>query len=225
MSTDSPTLLSARRGALIVSCQADPDSPFRNTEFIRAFARAAVQNGAAALRIEGLDDVRAVRARELVPIIGLVKRRDLDVFITPTEQDVFDLCDAGADIVAFDATRRPRQASVQKLVAACHARGRRAMADVSDLDEGLAAHEAGADLVGTTLSGYTPYSRPPAGPDFTLIRELAGQGVLTVAEGHVRTPAQARQAIDCGAHAVVVGSAITRPDVITRWYHDALQEA
>lgn len=216
------TRLNELEHQLIVSCQASPDSPFRHTDIICAFARAAVQNGAAALRIESLDDIRAVRAREQVLLIGLVKRRDLEVFITPTEQDVTDVCLAGADIVAFDATQRPRQSTVRRLVEVCHAQGKWAMADISTLEEGQAAWQAGADLVGTTLSGYTPYSRMGNGPDFALIRGLAEAGITTVAEGHITSPSQARQALDCGAFAVVVGSAITRPDVITRWYAQAL---
>nr|WP_245557606.1 hypothetical protein [Deinococcus peraridilitoris] len=103
--------IDALEGSLIVSCQAEADSPFRSTEFICAFARAAVAQGARALRLEGLADVRAVRAREQVPIIGIVKRRVREVFITPTVQDAHDLCDAGADIVAFDATHRARAVS------------------------------------------------------------------------------------------------------------------
>lgn len=218
-------LLNHLRQQLIVSCQASPGSPFRRTDFICAFAQAATASGARALRIESLEDVRAVRAQESVPIIGLIKHPSREVFITPDLKDIHALAEAGADVIAFDATARPRPFPVGDMVAACHDLGKLAMADISTAEEGLAASEAGADLVGTTLSGYTPYSRPgTGGPDLELIRVLAGQGVPTIAEGNIRTPLHARQALKSGAFAVVVGSAITRPEDVTRWFLEEMRE-
>lgn len=224
------TLLDQLRHQLVVSCQASPGSPFRETAIICAFAKAATQGGAAGLRIESLADVQAVRRQETVPIIGLIKRLGREVFITPELDDVRQLAAAGSNIVAFDATQRSRPASVPDLVAACHDHGVLAMADVSTAEEAFAARLAGADLVGTTLNGYTPYTRrgdglERTGPDLELVRELSAAGVTVVAEGGIRTPEQARAALEAGAFAVVVGSAITRPDDVTRWFAQEIRYA
>lgn len=217
-----PDLLDRLRGQLIVSCQAGPGSPFRDPMFIRAFARAAVLGRAAALRIEGLDDIQAVRRSEQVPIIGLIKRWGRDIYITPEVPDALAVHAAGAELVAFDATLRSRPVPVADLVRAVHAAGGLALADIASVADAAAALEAGADLVGTTLSGYTPDSPHPDGPDLDLIRDLVRAGIHPVAEGRYRTPDEARAALDLGAHAVVVGSAITRPEVVPGWFTRAL---
>jgi len=213
-------------GSLIVSCQADAGSPFHAPEFIRAFAEAAEQGGARGLRLEGARKIAAVRPHTKLPIIGLVKRRGAgEVYITPELSDVAAVDEAGADIVAFDATLRERPVPVEELVAEVHARGRLALADISTVEEAEVALEAGADLVSTTLSGYTPYSPRLEGPDLGLISDLAALGIRPLAEGRIRTPAEAREALARGAYAVVVGSAITRPEVITGWFAAALAPA
>ena len=214
------------KNSLIVSCQADPGSPFAKPEFICAFAEAAVRGGAVALRLEGVANTEAVRTEQSVPIIGLIKKRHGefgDIYITPTQQDVHALSEAGADIIAFDATLRERPVSVQNLVETCHSLGRIALADISTVAEAEAALAAGADLISTTLSGYTPYSPQIAGPDFELIKALAAKGLQPLAEGRIRTAQEAKQALLHGAHAVVVGSAITRPQTITSWFSEALK--
>ena len=190
---------------------------------VAGFALAALDGGAAGLRIESVDDVRAVRAVTAAPIIGLVKR-DLDdspVRITPYLSDVEALADAGADIIAFDATRRPRPASVPGLVAAIHDRGLPAMADCALLEDAVQALEAGADVVGTTLSGYLGGPEPDD-PDLPLISAMSRLTPMVIAEGRIRTPEQAAKAMGQGAHAVVVGSAITRPEHATAWFVAAL---
>lgn len=214
------------QGSLIVSCQADPSSPFHAPEFIVAFARAALLGGAQGLRLESIAHLRAVRPSVDAPIIGLIKRRSPSyaVYITPEPADVRACAEAGADVVAFDATLRERPASVAALVAAAHEAGALALADVSTVAEAEAALEAGADLVSTTLSGYTPYSPQLPGPDLDLISDLAARGIHPLAEGRIRTPAEARAALQRGAYAVVVGSAITRPEVVTGWFRDALEQ-
>ena len=190
-----------------------------------ALALAAEAGGAAGLRIAGFDDVAAVRARTRLPIIGLVKRETpgTPVTITPSVADVIRLAEAGADIIAFDATRRERPARVADLCAAAHAHGCAAMADVSTQAEAEAAIEAGADIAGTTLAGYTADSPQAETPDFALMRALAAARLPYAAEGRIWTPAEARQALDLGALFVVVGSAITRPDDITRRFVRALE--
>jgi N-acetylmannosamine-6-phosphate 2-epimerase/N-acetylmannosamine kinase len=214
------------RHGLVVSCQPVPGGPMDNPASVVAFALAAVAAGARALRIESLDYVREVRAATTVPIIGIVKqdREDSPVRITPTVALAEALCDAGADIVAFDATRRTRPAPVRDLVAAVKARGRLAMADCSDLEDARAALAAGADIVGTTLSGYTGGAVPEA-PDLALIAALRQLTPNVVAEGRLNSPALAAEAIRRGALCVVVGSAITRTEHVTAWFKAAVDAA
>ena len=213
------------RGDLIVSCQADDASPFAAPEFIRALALAAVQGGARGLRLEGAANIRAVRGVTELPIIGLIKRRSVfePIYITPERSDVAAIADAGADIVAFDATLRERPVAVAELVRETHARGLVALADIATVDDAEHAIKAGAELVSTTLSGYTDSSPQQAGPDLELIAALAARGIHPLAEGRIRTPDEAAEALRRGAHAVVVGGAITRPDLLTARFAGALR--
>ena len=216
-------LLESLRGRLVVSCQPVPHGPLDTTPFVVGFALAAVAGGATGVRIEGVRNVAAVRAASDCPIIGLVKRAEpgSDIVITPHPADVAALAEAGADIVAFDATGRRGARPVADMVAAAHARGVIAMADIASAEQARMAIAANADIVGTTLAGYT--SGPvPEEPDFTLIAECAPLGIPVLAEGRIRSPAQAASAIAHGAFAVVVGSAITRVEHITGWFADAL---
>ncbi len=217
-------LLESLRGSLVVSCQANPDSPLRDPYIISRMGLAAVKGGAAALRIQGFEDVEAVRAVTDLPIIGLTKtdRDDTDVYITPTAAEATRLAALGCEIVALDATLRPRPEPLAELFAAVHAAGALVMADISTLEEARNASALGADIVGTTLAGYTPQSRALHTPDWVLMDELRGADLPFIAEGRLNSPAEARQAMERGAHAVVVGSAITRPDVVTRWFAEAL---
>lgn len=207
-------------GKLVVSCQADAGMPLDGESYILALARSVVLGGAAGIRIEGAQNVRAVRAVLPVPIIGIVKDRrpDSPVYITSRTKEVDALADAGADIIAFDATDRPRPETVAALCQAVHARGLAAMADISTLAEAETALAAGAEVVGTTLAGYTDHSRQLDGPDFALMQDLAKRDLPFVAEGKIWTPQEACRAFEIGAQFVVVGSAITRPDVITRYF-------
>ena len=218
------TALERLRGRLIVSCQANPDSPLRDTYIITRLALAAIKGGADALRIQSFDDVQAVRAVTELPIIGLTKtdREDTDVYITPTSAEAVRLAELGADIVALDATLRPRPEPLREMFAAVHAAGAQVMADISTLEEAQAAYDLGADIVGTTLAGYTPHSRQLCGPDWELLAELKAAGLPFIAEGRLNSPAEAKKALELGAYAVVVGSAITRPDVITSWFREAV---
>lgn len=217
-------VLERLRGRLVVSCQANPESPLRDPYIISRLALAAERGGASGLRVQGFEDVAAVRAVTELPIIGLTKtdREDTEVYITPTAAEGVRLAQLGAEIVALDATQRPRPEPLEGMFAAVHAAGALVMADISTLDEARAALDAGADLVSTTMSGYTPYSRQLAGPDWTLLAELRGAGLPFAAEGRFNTPADAARALGEGALCVVVGSAITRPDVITGWFVRAL---
>ncbi len=211
------------QGGLIVSCQPVPDSPLDKPEIIAAMALAAEQAGAVALRIEGVENLRAVRAVVTIPIIGIVKRDlpDSPVRITPWLEDVDALAEAGASIIAFDGTQRPRPVPVEALLARIQHHQLIAMADCSSQDEGLYCHQLGTQLIGTTLSGYTSPETPDE-PDLALVASLSQAGCRVVAEGRYNSPALAAQAIEQGAWAVTVGSAITRLEHICQWYRDAL---
>lgn len=209
------------RGGLIVSCQARADNPLHGPEFMRAMALAAAEGGAVAIRANGAADVAAVRAAGL-PVIGIEKvfSENFEVYITPRFEAASRLSDAGADIVALDCTPRPRDGeSPETLIARIKRElGLPVFADISTLDEGLAAEDWGADFIATTLSGYTGYTGPrPDEPDLDLVEELAMRvSVPVIAEGRYDTPELARAAIEAGAHAVVVGTMITNPREITR---------
>ena len=209
---------------LMVSCQPVPGGPMDNAATITALALAALAGGARALRVESLPYLRAVRAVTRAPIVGIIKqdRTDTEVRITPTVEQAVALCDAGADIVAFDATRRSRPASVVELAAAIKARGKLAMADCSDIEDARAALAAGVDLVGSTLSGYVGGPEPLA-PDFELIAAMRQLTPYVIAEGRVHTPDQAAEALRCGAFCVVVGSALTRTEHATSWFAAAVE--
>jgi N-acylglucosamine-6-phosphate 2-epimerase len=217
--------LSRLRGGLIASCQPVRGGPLDQPELVLALARAVEIGGAVGLRLEGLADLKAVRPHTQLPIIGLVKREVVgtEIYITPELEDIHALVRAGADIIAFDATLRSRPLEVEAMLGAIHATGKLAMADVSTLEEGLYAFECGADLVGTTLSGYTPYSQQQEGPDLKLVFALSSRGVPTVAEGRINSPEEARKALECGAFAVTIGSALTRLEHLTARYVRALE--
>ena len=213
-------------GTLIVSCQPVVGGPLDRVEIVVGFALAALAGGARGLRIEGAANVAAVRAATQAPVIGLIKR-DLDampVRITPLIEDVVALDGAGADIIAFDATDRKRPVPASELCNAIHDVGKLAMADIASFDEAEAAESFGADLIGTTLSGYTGGPEPRE-PDLDLVRRCVSLGKPVIAEGRMRTPEHAAAAIDAGAHAVVVGSAITRPEHIAGWFAESIEQA
>jgi putative N-acetylmannosamine-6-phosphate epimerase len=226
----SSHLIPPLRGGLIVSVQADEGSPLNRPEIIAALAQAVAVPGVVALRLNGPGNITAVRGVTGLPIIGLFKEYGPDgrVWITPTFARAAALAEAGANIIALDATWRARLPgeSVGDLIGRIHTTlGVPVMADISSEAEGLEAAEAGADLVGTTLAGYTrpPFADPLDPPDLELIRRLAPRlSIPLVAEGRLNTPALARQALEAGAHAVVVGSMITRPEVIARSFVKAL---
>jgi N-acylglucosamine-6-phosphate 2-epimerase len=208
------------RGGLIVSVQAWPGSAIDDPYVIAAMARAAQENGAAGVRIQGVANIEAVRARVDLPLVGLIKREypGYEPYITPALEEVRAVVAAGADIVAFDATgrQRPGGATVDVLVADIAASGRLAMADCATFDDARRARGAGAHLLATTLAGYTAETQGAALPALGLVRELATLGAFTVCEGGVHHPDQVRAALSAGADAVVVGTAITNVDWLVR---------
>jgi N-acylglucosamine-6-phosphate 2-epimerase len=225
--SDAPVLLERLRGRLIVSVQAEAGSLLAGTETIALLARVAERNGAAAVRIEGIERIGAVRAAVAIPIIGIVKRAHdgFEPYITSRVDEVEAAARAGADIVAFDATARPHAAgaTVDSLRAALRATGALAMADCSTVADARAAMEAGCDIVATTLAGYTPATRGRALPALDIVEVLAREHPFVVCEGGVASPESARAALAAGASAVVVGTAISNVDALVRAFADALR--
>jgi N-acetylmannosamine-6-phosphate 2-epimerase/N-acetylmannosamine kinase len=213
------------KNALIVSCQPVPGGAMDDSPYVVGFALAALSAGAGCLRIESARYVAAVREATDAPIIGLVKR-DLDdspVRITPFLQDVVDLAEAGADIIAFDATDRVRPATVEALAQAVRNAGKLSMADCSCVEDAHRALAAGVDFVGSTMSGYTG-GPEPIDPDIGLVAALRQLTPNVIAEGRIRTLEHAQAAARAGASCVVVGSAITRTEHVTAWFRNALNE-
>ena len=217
------------RHKLVVSCQAEEGFPLNTPEHLAAIAATAVIGGASGIRASEPDNIRAIRQVVEVPIIGIYKKiyPDSEVYITPTMAEVEAIVEAGSDIIALDATDRPRPGDLT-LAALIHAIRDRfdipLMADISTLEEGVIAAQMGVDIVATTMAGYTPYSRKLTGPDIELIQALQAKiDRPIIAEGRINSPEAVRQALDAGAHAVVVGSAITRPHLLTERFAAATQ--
>ncbi len=214
------TLLERLRGRLIVSVQAEPDSVLASPETIALLARAVVNNGATGVRVAGAACIAAVRAAVGVPIVGIVKHvhAGFEPYITTTLEEVAAVAEAGADIVAFDATARPHAggAVVADLTHAAHRLGLLAMADCAIAADGRAAVAAGADIVATTLAGYTLETVGGSLPALDLVTALAALHPFVICEGGIATSEQARAAFDAGASAIVVGTAITNVDALTR---------
>lgn len=208
-------------GAVIVSCQAAPGSPLDSPSMIAALARSAALGGAQGFRVDGPANVMAVRAVSNLPIIGIRKMRHPghDLFITPTLADAQTLVEAGATIVALDGTARPRPGgeTVEAIMSALHEVGTPVMADISTQAEAEGAVAAGADLVATTLAGYTPSTGDldASEPAFGLLRQIRDLPVPVVVEGRIWTVEHVERAFEGGAFAVVIGSAITAPNLIT----------
>lgn len=216
------SLLDSLKGGLIVSCQALSDEPLFGSSIMAALADAAQRGGAVGIRANSPDDIRAIQSKTDLPIIGIWKREypGSDVYITPTFEDATAVIEAGAPIVAMDATVRDRPfgQSLAQIVTDLKKQSPNIllMADVSTFDEGMHAEQLGFDLISTTLSGYTPYSLQQDEPDVELVRALADRlSVPVLAEGRIQTPEQAVQCLASGAHSIVVGGAITRPQLIT----------
>jgi N-acylglucosamine-6-phosphate 2-epimerase len=210
------------RGGLVVSVQARAGSALDDPHVLAAMARAAQDNGAAGIRIQGVRNLEAVRRRVDVPIVGIIKREyeGFEPYITPTLREVREVLDSGAEIVAFDATGRPRPEGidVRQLVAAIHAGGALAMADCALPEDGVCAVAAGADIVATTLCGYTKDTKGAALPALDLVRRFRDLATFVVCEGGIHTPDSAAAAIAAGADAVVVGTAITNTEWLVGQY-------
>ena len=224
---DQDKLLNQLRHVLIVSCEALPDEPLHSSFIMSKMALAAKQGGASGIRANTVVDIQAIKTEVDLPIIGIIKKDypNEAVFITPTFEEIAELAEEGIDIIALDGTDRVRpdgSTFSQLLHRAKEAYPNQLfMADVSTLEEGVKAAEAGADIVAPTLAGYTPYSKDVR--PLELVKQLVQRvNVPVIAEGNFDTPEKAKLAIEAGAHAVVVGSAITRPLKITEKFAKAI---
>lgn len=214
-------ILAAIRGRLVVSCQAATGDPLDDLDTLCRLAASVLQGGAAGLRAEGAQCVAAFRGLTSLPIIGLVKTWDSNgkVYITPTFAAAQSVGDAGADVIALDCTRR-RLSEFEPwpgLIERIHGElGKIVCADIATVEDALLAQSDGADVVATTLRGYTADTKEVRSVDWPFVEELSSRlAVPVILEGHVTSPDEVRRALQMGVHAVVVGSAITRPQTIT----------
>ena len=221
-------ILSRWQGGLIVSCQAAAGSPLSRPDIIAAMALTAEQNGAVGVRIDGASNIRAVRKLVRVPVIGIAKmmHKDSEVYITPTYQSAMRIAASEPDVIALDGTprTRPNGESLASIISRIHSELKLpVMADVATLEEGImAVEEAGADLVSTTLSGYTAETAGANEPDIQLVGRLSNRlNVPVICEGRLRSSDDARRAFENGAFAIVVGTAITGVDWLVRHYASA----
>lgn len=213
------------KNKIIVSVQAMPSEPLYKEECINAMMQSAVTGGASGLRVAGVRDVKNAKKLFDIPVIGITKPNELPpnwkevVYITPNVKDAQDLIEAGADIIAFDGTSRPHtESNLEEIISTIKKSNRLAMADIATFEEGLACEKLGVDILSTTLSGYTMESlNDSEEPDFNLLEKLVKNTKLPVIlEGKIWEPSQVKKAFELGAHCVVIGSAITRPQLITK---------
>lgn len=209
-----------RECPIVASVQASDGSPLSDSQTILMLAQASIQEGVKVLRIEGAANIRTIKAATRVPVIGLIKRRceGSEIYITPTEREVEELLEARCDVLAMDATRRPRPGkALAELVQTVHRGGALALGDCDTAESIQSALTAGFDIVGTTLAGYTAASGFGKGPDLDLVRKALAVGARVVlAEGRYEEPWQAQAALRIGAAGVVVGGALNDPVKQTR---------
>lgn len=221
------------RGKLIVSCQALPHEPLHSSFIMGRMALAAKEGGAYGIRANTKEDIREIQFQVNLPIIGIVKRDYTDggVYITPTMKEVEELMEVKPEIIALDATGavRPQGITLDDFFGQLKEKypDQLWMADCSTIDEALHADELGFDFIGTTMVGYTEQSKGDKieADDFLILREIIkGARNKVIAEGNINTPEKAKRVIELGAFSVVVGSSITRPQLITKSFSEALDQ-
>lgn len=220
-------MINKLKGTLIVSCQALPDEPLYGADVMAKMAKACVLGGASAIRANSVSDIKAIREVVDVPIIGLIKQDypDSEVYITPTKKEVMELIESGCEIIAIDATnrKRPNDEKLEDLLQLIKTHNKIALADISTYEEGINAEALGFDLVSTTLSGYTKYSKKLIGPDIKLVKRLVKKlNIGVIAEGRIMNERDLKRVIKAKPFAIVIGSAITRPLLITKNYVNTL---
>ncbi|MFZ2877848.1 MAG: N-acetylmannosamine-6-phosphate 2-epimerase [Enterococcus aquimarinus] len=222
-------MLDQIKGKLVISCQALPGEPLHSPMIMGRMAIAAKNAGAAGIRAQGVADIIEIKQVTGLPVIGIIKRNypDSEVFITATKKEVQELLATDCEMIALDATIRPRPNGelLQDLLDQIHAANRLAMADCSTLEEAKIAEEMGFDCVSTTLAGYTSYSTQTSGPDVELVKQLVKDcQIPVIAEGKIHTPEQLKEIMNLGVYSAVVGGAITRPQEIAQRFIAKLEE-
>lgn len=224
-------ILEQIKGGLIVSCQALPHEPLYDSYIMSKMAYAAMLGGAVGIRANTIVDILAIRKRVDLPIIGIIKQEydGSDVYITPTMDEVDALVEIGCDIIATDATNRirPNGKTFEDFFSEVRAKypNQLFMADTSCFEEGQLAERLGFDLIGTTMAGYTPYTKGRSLPDLELIEKYSKElNVPVIAEGGIWSPEDLKNVYKAGAFSAVCGTAITRPMDITKRFVKALDE-
>ena len=222
-------ILDDLKGKLIVSCQALPEEPLHDPYIMGKMAYAAMLGGAKGIRANSVEDIREIKKHVSLPIIGIIKAKydNSDVFITPTLKEIDLLYKEGVDIIAIDATKRvrPDGTTIEEIFPVIREKYKDQlfMADCSTFEEGLKAYELGFDCVGTTLAGYTEYTKDRSIPDFELVEKFVKNlPVPIIAEGGIWCPDQLKKVFEIGVHSAVVGTAITRPMEITKRFVDSI---
>ena len=220
------SIINRLKNKVVVSVQAMPSEPLYLEKCMVAMMKSVAKGGAGGLRVAGVRDVKNAKHLFDIPVIGLTKPDVIPanwkeiVYITPGIKEVVDLVNAGADVIAFDGTMRSRPdgSKLEELIKYVKINNRISMADISTVEEGINAAKLGADILSTTLSGYTQFSPMTSdGPDFDLLANLVKEtDKPVVLEGRIWEPEQVDKAFELGAHCVVIGSAITRPQLITK---------
>ena len=213
------------KNQVIISVQAMPNEPLYEEDCLIAMMKSVINGGAKALRLAGARDVKNAKKLFDVPVIGITKPEKLPdnwldcVYITPTLKEVNELIEADSDIIATDATGRKRpKENLDEIVKYIKTNNKLAMADISTFEEGIKARELGFDIISTTLSGYTTYTKSDLKtPDFELLKRLTKElDCPVILEGRIWEPKEVDKAFDLGAYSVVIGSAVTRPQLITK---------
>jgi len=224
-------ILNQIKGGLVVSCQALDSEPLHSSFIMGRMAKAAVEGGAVGIRVNGPDDIAEIKKTTNVPIIGLWKQEydDSEIYITPTMTEIDALAEAGVDIIATDATDRIRPDGITLDSFFKDVRAKYPdmlfMADCSTYEEGVRAEQLGFDIVSTTLAGYTKETAGRELPDFDMLKKLVDSlSIPVICEGGIWEVAQLQKAFELGCHCAVIGSAITRPQLITKRFTDSIKE-
>ena len=221
------------KGTIVVSCQATPGEPLymKDQSMMYLMARAAKLAGAKMIRTSSVRDIVEIKEETGLPVIGLIKRNyeGFESYITPTMREIDELVEADSDIIALDCTymKRGDGKTINEFLKEIREKypDIALMADISTYEEGINAWKCGVDMVGTTMSGYTPHSVKTEGPNYELVQKLVeALPIPVIAEGRVHYPDQAKKMLELGAHAVVVGGAITRPLEIAQRFYKAIEK-
>lgn len=222
-------MLEKIKNGLIVSCQALEDEPLFSSFIMGKMAKAVEKAGAVGIRAQGVEDIIEIKSNTNLPIVGIIKRNynDSEVYITPTKKEIDELLTTKCEMIALDATKRirPNNEKLEDLIKYIKDNKTLVMADISDYDEGVRAENLGADCVSTTLCGYTEYTKKFNFINFDLIEKLVKNlKIPVIAEGRIETPEDLKKVYSLGVYSAVVGSAITRPQLIAKKFVDAINK-